>query len=144
MTAACIGHDLREQATASGPCNRGLILFTAHYRSVGNSARPCLYLRLALRRALQTCRTRFMEPYKRLATRTSSFRQAICFYAARQDQAPVEIVHAAYGKCSACQSASRLGLILASITNSPCAPLCTHSRNGLRSARVFTAVALAP
>ena len=39
-----------------------------------------------------------------------------------------------YGKCSACQSASRSGLILASIRKTPGAPSLTQARTGSRSA----------
>ena len=37
-----------------------------------------------------------------------------------------------YGKCSACQSASRSGLILASIRKTPGAPSLTQVRNGIQ------------
>ena len=43
-----------------------------------------------------------------------------------------------YGKCSACQSASRSGLILPSMTNTPGAPSATQALTGSRSASVRT------
>ena len=50
----------------------------------------------------------------------------------------------AHGKCSACQSASRSGSILPSITNTPGAPSLTQALTGSRSASVRTVVARAP
>ena len=48
------------------------------------------------------------------------------------------------GKCSACQSASRSGLILPSITNTPGAPSATQALTGSRSASVRTVAPRAP
>ena len=48
------------------------------------------------------------------------------------------------GKCSACQSASRSGLIFPSTTNTPGAPSRTQARSGSRSRNVLTVAARAP
>src|SRR4029077_6960905 len=48
------------------------------------------------------------------------------------------------GKCSACQSASRFGLILPSITNTPGAPSATQALSEARSASVRTVAPRAP
>jgi hypothetical protein len=48
------------------------------------------------------------------------------------------------GKCSACQSASRAGLILPSITNTPGAPSATQAFSGSRSESVRTVAARVP
>jgi NitT/TauT family transport system permease protein len=48
------------------------------------------------------------------------------------------------GKCSACQSASRFGLILPSTTNTPGAPSATQALSGSRSASVRAVIPRAP
>ena len=55
-----------------------------------------------------------------------------------------ELIWAHDGKCSACQSASRFGLILPSMTKTPGAPSATHARTGSRSASVRTVAPRAP
>ena len=55
-----------------------------------------------------------------------------------------ELIWAHDGKCSACQSASRFGLILPSITKTPGAPSATHALTGSRSASVRTVAPRAP
>ena len=55
-----------------------------------------------------------------------------------------ELIWAHDGKCSACQSASRFGLILPSMTKTPGAPSATHALTDSRSASVRTVVPRAP
>ena len=55
-----------------------------------------------------------------------------------------ELIWAHDGKCSACQSASRFGLILPSMTKTPGAASATHALTGSRSASVRTVAPRAP